>query len=376
MVRQIRLLAAPELRDGLRNRRQLVIRGLTPLVLLAAIVALAVAAGGAEDRADERYRIAVEGPIDTLPDLWSTIAAFDDGRLMLERVDHAALAVATDHDAGLVVTATDPPAVTLVTDAPSTRSRAAASLLRALLYEDAPFAAGGPLAVVIEDVGVDPGTSSGVAGTRLMVGRAAAGLLLIQGTVVVGAAAARLHGRRTTGTLVSHLLIPGPRRHVVLGQAAAELGLTLVTSSPLLVLVGLVVALGLVADGAATAVPLGLVVLLAGAVALALPLVAVGVAVGLWARSAQQVAALTAGSFVAVAVLVRPVVVGPVPAPGLVAAIPLLGPATVVRDVIGGQGAGPSVVLAVAGTALATLVLVRLAARLVGREQTALRSWS
>jgi hypothetical protein len=115
-------------------------------------------------------------------------------------------------------------------------------------------------------------------------------------------------------------------------------------------------------------------VLVFATVAVAVPLVSAGLAVGLWARSSQQVAAMTAGSFVLVAILARPVAIaGGEPSP-LLAAIPLVGPAILVRQTIDGSFTPLAGVLAVVGTVFFTILLVRLAARFLGREIVAMRS--
>jgi hypothetical protein len=377
MLQRIRLLARPELIDGVRNRRQLVIRALTPLVLLVALVLLAALTGGAETRAEDTYRIAVEGPLDELAGVGDAVAAYDGGRLVLEPVDDAVLAVAEGDDAGLVVVATQPPAVEVVSDVTSNQSRAAASLLRASLYEDAPYDPSatdpGVLSVDIADVGRIERTSSGKE-QREGLGRAAAGLVLIQGSVLVGTAAARVHGRRSTGALTPQLLLPLRRVDLVLGQGTAETGLGLITCLPVLGLLAFVVAVGLVAaDSAATVVP-ALVVMGLATVAVAVPLVAAGLAIGIWARSSQQVAALTAGSFVIVAILARPVAITSGDPSAFLSALPLVGPALLVRQTIDGSFDPLAAVLAVLGTTLLTYVLVRLAARFLGREIVALRS--
>lgn len=373
MLARIRLLGRPELTDGLRNRRQLVIRGVTPLVLLASLVALAAVSGGVDNQADDSYRIAVEGTLSD-PAVTDRLAVVAGGRLDLESVDDAALAVADAYDAGLVVARDSggTTTVTVVSDAGSTRSRAAATLVRAGLYENAPYL-DGALSVDIGDVGradraVDP------AQQRRSIGRALAGLLLVQASVLVGTAAARIHGRRTTGALLPQLLLPLRRTDVVLGQGYAEMGLGVVTGVPILALLGLVATGSLLANEAARAVIPALAVILFAFVAVAAPLVALGLAVGIRARSSQQVAAMTAGSFVLVAVLARPVAISPTEPAAAFAALPLVGPAMLVRQTVGGAFDPVVAVLALVGTVVATGLLVRLAARYLTREHVALRS--
>src|SRR5690606_4914201 len=167
------------------------------LVLLAALALLALASGDREARATERYRIGVQGPVEAVEPALAAVRALGDGRLVLEPVDDVPLAVAEHLDAGLVVRPSPdgPPQVELVSDATSTRSRAAASLVRAALYDGAPFD-DGPLRVRV-GAAAEPRATEALsdADDRRALGRAVAALLLIQASVLVGTAATRMFGQ-------------------------------------------------------------------------------------------------------------------------------------------------------------------------------------
>jgi hypothetical protein len=370
MIRRIRTLARLELLDGLRNRRQLVVRALTPLVLLLALVGLTAGGGGSETDAGTNYAVAIEGPAGGSPGLLDALTAFDGGRLTLEPSEDAALAVAGSADAGLVLADGNPP--TLVSDATSSSSRAAAALVRAALTAQAmPLAPG--LVLTVTDVEEEEQLTTA---QELLdpLGQAMAGLVLIQGGVLAGMASARVAGRRATGALVPHLLLPISRRDLVLGRAVAEEGLGLLTALPILALLAVMGTLVLTIADEAARIPAVLVALPLAAALIGFPLIATGLLIGIRARSGQQASALTAGSFVAVAIAARFVALNEEPAQGLTAAIPLVGPAQVLRGVVTGAVAPGAVVLAIAGTAAVGWALVALAARALDREHVALRS--
>ena len=112
----------------------------------------------------------------------------------------------------------------------------------------------------------------------------------------MGTAAIRLTGRRATGNLVPQLLLPVSRFELVTGRAISELSLGMLTSLPMLGLVTLVTVLVLVGDGAGGTAALTVVVTPIAAAAIAVPLICIGLVIGIRARSAQRVSGLTAGS--------------------------------------------------------------------------------
>lgn len=344
-------------------------------MLLLALAALAVLDGPGPSPASTTYRLAVEG--DTAGAA-AVLDALGAGRLRPEAVEDAAVAVASGADAGLVlppdadgiVARGDPLTVTLITDATTGDSRTAGVETRvALAGLTAPL----PAAVRIERRDAVPPEPAGDETVDLLA-QGAAGLVLVQGGVLVGTSAARLAGRRATGLLAPTLTLPVPRLRLVAGRVAADTTLGLVAGSPLLALAALAVVVAGVADERVGAGVVGVVVVGVAAAAVALPLVTTGVLIGARARSSQQVSTLASVGLVVVAVAARWVALAPDAPPAWVAALPIVGPAAVVRQAAA-TGADPvALAAAVAGSLVTSLLIARRAAAALDREHLALRS--
>jgi ABC-type Na+ efflux pump permease subunit len=381
---RIRVLARPEIAEGLRNRRLLVIRALTPLAFLVVVAAITASSGPARVAEDD-YVVAVEGDLDGAR---ATLDAIADGTgaagddppgVRFESSDDAALAVVRGADAGMVVPAhlderlrTGPPAeVVLYTDADDRPSRAAAVRLRAGLFDQL-VVVENPVLAVSETGFADDGEEP-IDELRVAVAGAVAAFLLLQGGVLVGTAAARLTGRRATGSLVPLLLLPVSRRELVAGRAAAETGLGLITAVPMTLLLVLVAAAVALADGDPTAAVLTVLVAPVAVAAIGLPFVLVGTALGIRARSAQQISGFTAVALVVVALAARGVAGAADATSVWPAVVPVLGPAYAFARTAAGDLAVAEWVLALAGTALLAAALTSLAVRLLGAEHLALR---
>jgi hypothetical protein len=146
---RLRILSGPEVAEGFRNRRQLVIRAATPLVLLLTLSGLFAFSGRTERLADDDYVIAVQGDFDGARETLTavqqppTLEAVTPPPLVFVPSDDAPLDVSSSADAGLSV----PPELDatlargetarlrVYTDHAERPSRAAASLLRAALFE-------------------------------------------------------------------------------------------------------------------------------------------------------------------------------------------------------------------------------------------------
>jgi hypothetical protein len=386
VLTRLRILSGPEVTEGFRNRRQLLIRAATPLVLLLTLSGLVAFSGRTQRLADDEYVIAVEGDITgargTLATLEHppTLETAAPPPLVFVAADDAALEVTRSADAGLRVppgldaslARGDTARVGIFTDHTERPSRAAASLLRAALFERlAPRP--GELAVVATGVEEREGTP-GVDEGREQLGRGVAAFVLLQGAVLVGAAAIRLTGRRATGNLVPQLLLPVPRLELVAGRGVSELVLGLVTGLPLLALVTVPTVVLLVADGDVALAALVVVLVPLTAAAVAAPLIATGLVIGIRARSAQQVSGLTAGSLVVVSLAARFVSQAGEEQAGVLAAVPLVGPAHVLRQAIDGQFEPLGLVVALLSTIAVTWILLRLASNLIGGDHLALRS--
>ncbi len=280
-------LARPELLDGLRNRRQLVARALAPVVLLVAIAALGLLTGEVLNPEPGKYRVAVAGDVDGGVNLVASLAAAD---LRVETAPDAALAVAGSADAALVLPPDtddaladgEPLAVTLVSDATNLRSRAAAVETRLVLVElSAPL----PDGVTIERILVQPTSGRSTGGGSQVLAQGAAALVLVQGGVLIGSAAARLARRRGTGQLAPMLVLAIPRSRLVTARALTDTALGLVAGAPLVAL-ALLAGVGVrLHEGDPLGAAWAAVVVPAAAAAVALPLVSVGLIIG--ARAAH-----------------------------------------------------------------------------------------
>jgi hypothetical protein len=383
-ARRLRILSGPEFTEGLRNRRQLVVRAVTPLLALSAVFAFTQER---ERLAGDAYQIAVQGDIagagETLTALAQapTLQGSDTPPLEFTPTDSAAVAVAGSADAGLVLpdglddalasgaTAT----IDVYTDAAERPSRAAAALLRAALFEHlAPLP--GEVGLAIVGVTSTDEDTDGVGQARDDLGRVVAAYVLLQGAVLVGTAAVRLTGRRATGNLVPQLLLPVPRFELLTSRGLTELGLGMLTGLPMLGLVALTAVLILIADGATATAALTLVMIPLTAAAIAVPLICAGLTIGIRARSAQQVSGLTAASLVVVSVAARFVSgIGDEPARYL-AAVPLVGPSYILRETIAGRFDPLGLIVALVSTLVLGWIVLRAAAHLMGGEHLALRS--
>lgn len=372
------VLARLDLLDGLRNRRQLIVRAITPVALLVGLVVLLAFSGdNGTTTATTRYLIAVEGDVDGALTTIDALRANSPTPLEFVSTDNLYLALVDGADAGLrlpddldaAMATSAPPPLTLITSAEQRDSRAAGSQLRAA------FAASTlPLTVplTVDTAFVDPETEE-EDDLQTALGQVAAALVLLQGGVLVGTSAARFTSKRATGTLVPQLLLPVARSRLVLGRGIAEMVLGLLAGIPILGLVAVAVVVTLVATGDIGLAVLSLVLLFVTAVAVFLPLVAVGLTVGARTKSTQQASALTAGGLVVVALTARFVALLPDTAPGWVVLLPLAGPAKVLRDTISGDVQPGAMAVAFASTALISWLIVRVAARSLDRDDMALR---
>jgi hypothetical protein len=384
MLRQVRVLARPEVIDALRNRRLLIVRALTPLAFLIVVAGITSTTEPTLE-AEDRFTVAVEGDLDgaasTLERIEqpATLGGVDAPRLDFEPTDDAGLAIAHDADVGLVVPDDldraladgDDVTVTMHTKAEDRPSRASASLLRAALFEELrPL--GDPLALDVAGVEYrsDDAATDDV---RIALAAGLATLVLLQGGVLIGTAASRLTGRRAGGALVPQLLLPVARRDLVAARTASEVVLGLLTAIPLVGLVTVIAAVYLLLDGDLATALLTLVLTPVAMVATALPLVTAGIAMGVRARSVQQVSALTAVGLVIVALGARFVAGAVTEGPALLAAIPILGPPLALARTVAGDGDPVAWVVALASTAVAAVVIGAAAVRLLRGEHLALR---
>ena len=376
-------LAAPDVVDGLRGRRQLVLRALTPVLLLAVVLGISLAVQDERTRPTDRpYVLAVSGDLEGAAEL---LAAIDGGRLVLVPVDDVGVAVLDEADAGVrfppgvdaAVAAGEVVHLEVVQDTTEPESRTAVALLTADLEvlgrADALAALppGEDRVVFTVDRNQVELTSGG---TRVLGAELVAAVVCLQTAVLATGAANRFAGRRTGGLLASQLALPVPRHRLAEAKGLAELAVGLVASSPVLLAVLVLAAATALPSGvpaavvALAAVPLAVVVL--GAV-----MSAAGVVVGVSARSQEQLT-LGTGAVVVVAAVVAAVVgLGDVPNPPGLALVPVVGVVSELRVVLS-QGGGwrvVSLLVALVVTAALVPLLGRLTGRALAHETMVLR---
>lgn len=371
-------IARAETVDGLRRRRQLVVRALTPLLLFAFLLGLG-AVSSKTGEAGDTYTVAVTGELDGAAELLAVLDA--NPRLTLVDADDAALAAAEETDAALAFTGDadeawsrgDPVEIVVYSSVSETNSNAAASLVRSLLTrewrDERLAAAGAPSAFDVSVIDVVT-TPEGARGT---VAQVTAALVVLQAVVLVGGAAMRFGGRQVSGTLTAQLLLPLKRSELLLGKGLGELAVGLTASAPILFLITLVTVVATYVDGGLLSAieALGAVVLTATVVSFVA--VCIGLLIGARSRSAEQSSLYSAFAIVFVAVVVNFFILGE-PRGDLTTLLPVAGSAKVLRDVVSGSGNLPAVVVATTTSVLLGLALIWSAARRLDVERLVLRT--
>jgi len=416
--RELIATARQELLDGLRGRRQLVVRALTPIVLFGVVLGASLATRGADPTRETPYRVAVQGDLEGMR---TTIASLDKQNLAFEPTGDAALATADGADIGLVVPngvdllikAREPVALEVIQTTVSPSSRAATANLRAGLAEvyrgqmiEARDAANQTSELGTNPPGTTAGTGTGTgtgtpttdptgsvdgtatlqrftidrinvqrtqAGTRELSAQIVPALIVLQAAMLVNGTATRILGRNNRGLIMAQLLLPLRRTDLARAKAIAELGLGLTAASPVLaVIIGYAAIAGNLRAG------LGAGLVAAGATAvvalvLSAPMVACGLFIGTAARSQEHVTLGTAISLILTSLVAAVTALGEFPRPAGIAVVPIVGAVSALRDILNGGG-GPIALLVACLSALAlTALFLRLAARVFDAERTVLR---
>ena len=357
-------LAVPDLLDGIRGRRQLVVRAVTPVLLFAAVLGVTLVLGDADPTRQERWTVAVEGD---LAGARATLDGLGAGRLDYVPTDDASLAVTEGADAAVRV----PPGldaglaeggdatVELVEVTVDADSRAAVAQLQAGLGErarvEALAAAGLPVDGVAFTIDLTE-VELTRRGTRVLGAELVAAVVCLQAAMLVSGAANRFRGRRGGGQLVTQLVLPVPRRRLATAKGLAELGVGSAREGGL--------AVGLAAVPA----------VLAATVVLGACTTALGVFVGVAARSPEQVTLGSGAAVVGAAVVAATVGLGTLPRPPALAVVPVAGVVSELRQLLSGQARPAALVVALVATSVAALVIsvasgrVLDGERLVGRE--------
>jgi len=385
------MVMARELLDYRRQRRVWRRLFLQPLVVIAILATPVFFFQQAQ--AHERNRgvdVAVQGDLSRIPGLAAALAR---PPLKLHRTGDAARSVvASSADVGLIVSADAAAAVargqsarvdvlTLPTNTSSRLGTAAlaqrlgeyraASAAAALTARGLPTSLATPIAVVPRDLST--GTASG---TRFGLAQGLPALLVIQLFSLMGTAQERVAGAKDRRVLEPLLVLPFRRRDVIIGIGTASLLLGFAAASLTFVPVTAGLAIFVHSTSATLAAPAQVAgAIMLGALLLGTFFTAVGLYAGARAHSGSE-----GSTFVTVAQITVFAIVASTPflsdlgATGPILAIPVIGPMLLVRQGAESGLTAVQVLIAVAGVALATRLLLDRATKLIDSESAVLRA--
>ena len=402
--REVRAIAGLEALDGLRSRRQLVVRAVTPILLFVCVLGVTIALRGVDQRNHpQRYRIAVEGDFEGAR---RTLEVLNPNRLEFFAVTDSRLATIDGADAGLRVpdhldrTLAEeldtivPLELHEVTSNPS--SRAGVVLVQSAFIDlhtssvharvdEAVRTAGGTI-----PTGADGTTGSAAkvgrfepltinvevtsAGTRTLTSQVIPGLLCLQAALLVAGTANRLVSRRSRGLLTAQLLLPISRRSLAIAKGLGELVVGLVTASPIIVALlgfGAIIALR---DGTPWQALIQLVATAIAMLTLFGFTTMVGVLIGTAARTQEQVSLATGGAVIIAALVATIVALGPVTPPPGMSVVPFAGAIGMLREVLNGTGSFGALIVAALTTILGSYLISMFGGRSLSGERLVLRN--
>jgi len=407
-LRELRAIAALELLDGIRARRQLLVRALTPLVLFTCVMAITLRLRGAETSTHpERYRVAVEGDYEGAK---GTLDSLRPDRLEFYPVADAKLATIDESDAGMHVPdgldrslndLTRPLVpIQLYESTANPPSRAAAVIVRSALVDhhatqvraDVEAARAATPSATPDDTGGGTSKENGntepvvgsfapiafdvertVAGTRTLTSQVVPGLICLQAALLVTGTANRLVSRRTRGLLMSQLLLPVSRRSLAVAKGLGELAVGLVTASPVVVAIIGFAALIASRDGSITDVIGHSATTLLTMVALFGFTTTIGVLIGTAARTQEQVSLATGAVIVLAALVATTIALGTFTPPPALVLVPFAGVVATLREILNGTGSIASFAVALLATAAGTFALSVWGGRSLNAERLVMR---
>lgn len=387
--REIRAIAAQEALDGVRDRRQLLVRALTPVVLFLCVLAVSIGVGGTESRTHpDPYTVAVEGDyagaVETLGSLSDRLTFIPVGDARMAAVDETELGIRIPD--GIDATRRDDPSAVIPIEilqvGINPASRAGSLLLQSslaaleydtatrLLDEQQASSGGATDSITLTVKNVERSE----AGTRTLVSQVIPGLVCLQAALLIAGTANRIVSRRSRGLLMAQLLLPVSRRGLAMAKGLGELAIGCVTATPVILAV---IGFGAVAAAftdSSTNVVLQLAATVVAMVALFAFTTALGVVIGTSARTQEQVSLATGAAVIGAALIAVTVAISSRPPPTAIAIIPVAGSVGSLRDVLEGTGSIVAVLVATATTVLATLALVAMTGRSLDAERMVVRS--
>jgi ABC-type Na+ efflux pump permease subunit len=396
-LRELRAIAALEALDGVRSRRQLVVRTLTPLVLFACVLGITLRLRGTETATHpERYRVAVEGDYAGAK---ATLDRLRPDRLEFFPVIDARVATIDDADAGLRVPddldalVDDPsqPRVTLEVyeSTLNPASRASAVIVSSAFVDqhtsrvraqvDAARAASptatsaGEPAIVGSFAPLTFDVERTVAGTRTLTSQVIPGLICLQAALLVTGTANRLVSRRTRGLLMSQLLLPVSRRSLAMAKGLGELAVGMVSAAPVVVAILGFATLIASRDGSTVNVVVQIAATLVAMVCLFAFTTTVGVLIGTAARTQEQVSLATGAAVVVAALVATTIALGTASPPAALVLIPFAGVVATLREILNGTGSAAALLVAVLSTVAGTFAVSAWSGRTLRAERLVMR---
>ena len=387
--REVRAIAAIEALDGVRDRRQLVVRGLTPVVVFLCVLGVTIGLRGTESRTHpDRYTVAVEGDVDGARDTLDQLSArlefipVDDARLAA--VDRTELGVRIPDD--LDQTLRDDPAATVPIEifqiAVDPPSRAGSLLLQSALVnlESAEVRRQLEVAQSEAEVLQDTITLTVVnverteVGTRSLVSQAIPGLIVLQAALLVTGTANRIVSRKSRGLLMAQLLLPVSRRNLATAKGLGELTVGLATALPVVVAVLGFGTLTAVLTGSSADLLRNLAAIVLTMVVLFAFTTSLGVVIGAVARTQEQISLATGAAVIVAALVAVTVAIGERSPPAVLAVIPVAGSVGALRDTLEGTGSLLAMVVATVTTLLATFAITAATGRSFDAERMVMRN--
>lgn len=387
--REARAIAGLEALDGLRDRRQLVVRALTPVVVFLCVLGVTLGLRGTETRTHPNpYTVAVEGDVEgargTLDALSDRLEFIPVADARMAAVDTAELGVRIPDD--LDRTLRDDPSAEVPIEifqiAVDPPSRAGSLLLQSSFVDLESRDVRQRLEAVQDQAGMreDAITITVVnverteVGTRTLVSQAIPGLICLQAALLVAGTANRIVSRRTRGLLMAQLLLPVSRRSLATAKGLGELSVGMVTALPVVLAVLAFGTLTAVLTGSSADVVRNLAAIVLTMVVLFAFTTALGVVIGAVSRTQEQISLATGAAVIVAALIAVTVAIGDRSPPDAIAVVPVAGPIGALRDVLEGSGSLVAVGVATAVTLLATFALTVVTGRALDAERMVMRN--
>jgi len=387
--RETRAIAGLEALDGLRDRRQLIVRALTPVVVFLCVLGVTIGLRGTESRTHPNpYTVAVEGDVEGARD---TLTALSD-RLQFIPVDDARLAAVDTAELGVRIpddldrTLRDDPSAEVPIEifqiAVDPPSRAGSLLLQSSFVALESAEVRERLEAAQDQSGVrgDAITLTVVnverteVGTRSLVSQAIPGLICLQAALLVAGTANRIVSRRTRGLLMAQLLLPVSRRSLATAKGLGELVVGIVTALPVVLAVLAFGTLTAVLTGSSADLVRNLAAVVLTMVVLFAFTTALGVVIGAVSRTQEQISLATGAAVIVAALVAVTVAIGERSPPAALAVVPVAGSVGALRDVLEGSGSLTAMVVATATTLVATLALTAVTGRALDAERMVMRN--